>query len=340
MSGFSSYVPISVADYERWKRIKTQFQDFNPALMEVSNLQNQIAAMSNDKQLSENEKLRIKDNLQARIDVILRTLPTSYGVRRPNLSSAVSDTSLGIAPQVKPAVEEAKEDLEKTTAEVSKIEEPVLVETDSYAKIRNYFGSAGEIGIPKKYHGYYKDLLQIMSENPDKIGFDTHNQIIIDKEPIEGSNAHDLVRHMFQDRKSQLTTGLSKFVGVLHDIGVDQKYFTTKRVKMHLARTRGLKEQTALEAEDESLFATPVKARAESTRTSTVVRGASKRRKEEEKIFSGDESTQSGEGLNLVKLSRKRKFPPGKRHKRKQIKKRRVKTNKKPPQKTVLRIYR
>ena len=368
MSGFSSYMPISIADYERWKRLKTQFQDFNPALLEVGKIQAQIAGVQNDKSMSLAEKFRVKDNLQARAQRIVRDLP--LGNIEQLVASLSAKKSISAPETVAAATTPAGEPIP--------IRAGNIIDTSSFEKIQNVLGDAKDKGIAEKDEEQYNEVLQLMANNSSAIGVDSKRRIVINGKPIPGSIAEDLVAHLFKDRKTQSTEGLKNFIQALHKLGAHQSVFKTKRVKGHLARIGALQQHSAVGEEEEDWVETasegeatekfqsilehepqhtaslapvsqlapprtstpgPSSSIVQAKGTTTRLRQTPHPRKDVPATVS-KKSTQKGKGhgkKKFVRLARKSSFPPGKRTPTAAAAKK--KQQKKPRAPKILRLY-
>lgn len=237
---FGQFVPVAKADYDRWKRIKAQYQDYNPAISEAANLQQQIAEIGQENSLTIAEKFKIIDNLQMRINSIRKSFPTTYAaallpekdVSSPELTPGAEPKRPAV-PTLPPAVVPAA-----PTAEVSPLRGDEQIDISDYAKIREYFGSAKNLGVDK-HSELYKHALSFISDNSDRIGINKKREIVLDGEVIKNSTAQDLVKLLFVERKSANSVGLDRFLNVLYDTGAPNTLFVSKRVKQRLGLIRG-----------------------------------------------------------------------------------------------------
>jgi hypothetical protein len=259
---FQQMVPVSKMDYERWQRVKARYRDYNPNYAEMMNLEDQIADLAKEKGLTDNEKFRIEGVLRERINNIRRTLPASVPMALPK-SKETGDPSLGPGGfEVPPAIGVASLAIAQPNAGAAAGVPPALagdptaqgavqddddeddlpskiVDTSNYDNVHAYFGNVKEMQIDSKYRDVYKEVLQLLAKNPDKIGVNTRRELILQGKVIPKSNAHDLISSLFHTRKAQNTIGAKKFIAALKDVGATDRHMVTKPSKIYFSNAGG-----------------------------------------------------------------------------------------------------
>ena len=203
---FQEYVPVLKRDYDRW-RIKREFREHNPIYTELLSIKDEIAALENRPELAYEEKLRLDAILRNRFASLRAQLPARDPFAHPAVVAAAekkakaastSRSSLTpgyVAPTTTPLW--LSEGEEATDTEPPSAPRPVAVTAEEAGEIlteppplgppegpeepvlsfAEKLGSPAHVNIPPIAHSAYKELVNLISDNPGHIDVDKKNQL-------------------------------------------------------------------------------------------------------------------------------------------------------------------
>jgi hypothetical protein len=219
---FREFVPVQKDEYDKWLRIKTEYQQTAmPAWREILSMVDKIAGLEGDanKDLTFEERQRLRALLQNRFLAARQQLPTTdpFNFTLPqehNPPGFPSPTKNPAAPPPPPSPVEQLA-VKRKLDESESVKESAGEERVKLEKVAVTVDDFPEVNDKKAL----QDVLDLISSQPGRIRINKDNgKLVIDGLVVPRSNANHLIQSLFSRKASHNRTGLDSFLMALSDL--------------------------------------------------------------------------------------------------------------------------
>lgn len=205
MSYFKKYMLLPEAEVQRLKR--TEIKEYNPEVNVLAKQNLNIEKILSDDSLSPEDKLRhfqlAKKEFQLLYDKYIKK----------NFPKEIESSHIS-TPAAPPTV---------PIDEHSSIEDPVHIDANDIANL-----------IPERFRDRAKYILERMEAQPNIASYNSSNQLVVNGNIVPGTNIIDLLKDIFQFKKSFIPAGRSAFLISLKELNVPSSYISNRSLSKYV----------------------------------------------------------------------------------------------------------
>ncbi len=212
----TSFEKFRLVPNEQFNRLRQHdLRSYDPKLRALVTLDQEMTAVLNRTDISPEEKMTIYQQAQHRFMSLFKTIATT-------LQSEVPAAAPGQLDQ---------DDDEEVLAAPSAAAAPARVPAAAAAAVADEFVTAPTAGpsvhsfvkqlkLPSNREPKAFSLMEFIQKHPSLVNFDSHDRLVLNHKPIEGTKFSDLFRELYIHSHSHNIHGLEPFMHALRSLNI------------------------------------------------------------------------------------------------------------------------